>query len=1452
MTILLLLSFMLGPSKDTIGQTHSNIGISGYPKITNFSPKDYGGSSQNWNIVQDKNGTMYFANSGIVIYDGVEWSSVIDPKLPIVRGMDIDEDGRLFVGGPGEFGYFEKDDIGKLHYNSLVDYLDDSQKSFNDTWSIYCTDQGIFFQARERVFRFVENSDGGWNVNSWDPTDQFMYAFYNDNSYYVHQRSVGLMKLVGDELSLIPGSEILANDRVQIMMPWSKNDDGESTYLIAQFTQGMYMFDGKSFTRFKSDLDEVSNTSLLYKAVELDDGNIAVSTTGEGIMVMNREGRLLGKINQESGTRDDNVYAMRIDQQGALWMALDNGISRVAINSPFTFYDQRNGLESSIYCVHQHLGKIYVGTATGLFRLNEKNSRFEEIQGIPKNQIFEMVSADNVLFVANDGLFAVGPDDRVHTVLESVGSEYQIQGLYTSDRRPEYIFAGLQDGLIVLKKEEGQSSVEKSWTFLGRVPGVTETVSNIVLTDDMRIWLGTQLGAKTVDGMNFDDPTSIYDDLVVNDVTFPSASDESGVILAEANGKLFFLTLYNLFSYDPDKRMLVEDSSFSELERRPEMQAGIIQEDIFGRVWVNFGGETAMATLNEDGDYDLDKTPFLPFAETLVSDVYADEDQITWISSLDGLIRYDEQKIKSYTFNYAANLRTVQYGEELLPLSSFAKPKLSYDHSALTFEYAVPFFEEEESTMYQTWLEGFDRDWSRWQPLAQKEYTNLTEGQYTFHVRAKNIYQSVSGEATYTFQVLPPWYRSIWAYLAYILGAGLLIVALIRWWTGRLREHQIELEKRVKERTAQVQLQADKLATVNEVSKALASQLHSDELIELVGDQMLHLFKANIVYVALLNEETQIIEFPYQRGDDIKPMKFGEGLTSKIIKTKEPLLINKDVQARVSKLNVGTIGIPAASYLGVPIPLGEKIIGVLSVQSTEQENRFGDKDKDLLSTIAAHVGVAIHNAQLFEEAEEAQAQAEEANEAKSSFLSTVSHELRTPLTSVLGFAKIIKKRLDERVFPKTDISDKKTERAVNQVSQNLAVVVSEGERLTKLINDVLDLAKIEAGKIEMNMAEITMPEILEMSLAATSSLFEQKGLDLRTNFASDLPSLTGDKDKLIQVIINLLSNAVKFTDNGSVVLESTASDEEIIIKVSDSGIGISEADLDMVFEKFKQVGDTLTDKPKGTGLGLPICKEIIERHGGRIWAESELGKGSVFSFAIPIVSSGQSAIKPMQLEELVTKLKKQISYSPLTKDSIGRSILVVDDDAPIRNLLKQELGDLGYQIREATNGKEAVESVRKERPDLIILDVMMPEMNGFDVAAVLKNDPTTMDIPIIILSIVQDKSRGFRIGVDRYLTKPINTEELFSEVGNLLTLGKSPKKVMVVDENESTVQTLAEVLTTRGYEVVESNGSELIKKAVSSKPDIIILNSMMEEQQEQVRSLRFEKGLENVLFLVYK
>jgi signal transduction histidine kinase len=248
--------------------------------------------------------------------------------------------------------------------------------------------------------------------------------------------------------------------------------------------------------------------------------------------------------------------------------------------------------------------------------------------------------------------------------------------------------------------------------------------------------------------------------------------------------------------------------------------------------------------------------------------------------------------------------------------------------------------------------------------------------------------------------------------------------------------------------------------------------------------------------------------------------------------------------------------------------------------------------------------------------------AEAANQAKTDFINTVSHELRTPLTSILGFSELIKGKFLKSIFPLINSDNKKVMKNAEQIRENLDIIIFEGKRLTSLINDMLDLAKMEAGKITWDMQPLHVAWLIDHSTAVTGSLFEKKSLKLIKNIDTGLPDITGDRDRLIQVMVNLISNAVKFTDDGSITCDAKMLNGEIVISVTDSGIGISEENKPKVFEKFKQVGDTLTGGPKGTGLGLPISKEIVEHHGGRIWIESEFGKGSTFSFSMPVAGAG--------------------------------------------------------------------------------------------------------------------------------------------------------------------------------------------------------------------------------------
>jgi len=254
------------------------------------------------------------------------------------------------------------------------------------------------------------------------------------------------------------------------------------------------------------------------------------------------------------------------------------------------------------------------------------------------------------------------------------------------------------------------------------------------------------------------------------------------------------------------------------------------------------------------------------------------------------------------------------------------------------------------------------------------------------------------------------------------------------------------------------------------------------------------------------------------------------------------------------------------------------------------------------------------------ELEKAYIELKELDQLKSDFLSTVSHELRTPMTSIVGFVKLVKKKLEASVFPLVG-TDEKSAHAIFQVRENLDIIVGESERLALLVNDVLDSAKLEAGKVEWNFVALAPLRLMERSTAIAATLAEQKGLALSCDVETHLPDIAGDENRLLQVLSNLIANAVKFTGQGQIIVRAERQGNFVCFSVRDSGIGIAEENRERVFDKFKQVGDTLTDKPQGTGLGLSICQQIVKRHGGEIWLESQPGVGSVFRFTVPIADT---------------------------------------------------------------------------------------------------------------------------------------------------------------------------------------------------------------------------------------
>lgn len=477
--------------------------------------------------------------------------------------------------------------------------------------------------------------------------------------------------------------------------------------------------------------------------------------------------------------------------------------------------------------------------------------------------------------------------------------------------------------------------------------------------------------------------------------------------------------------------------------------------------------------------------------------------------------------------------------------------------------------------------------------------------------------------------------------------------------------------------------------------------------------------------------------------------------TAKVIQTTQPLIVQaNDPEADPAEL----------SYMGqnqvktlVVLPLNVKgqSIGIVELEMKEKEREFESNLMNLMVTIANAAAVALENAQLYQVQLETAEKLRELDKLKSQFLANMSHELRTPLNSIIGFSRVIMKGIDGPV------SDLQT--------QDLTAIHNAGQHLLKLINDVLDISKIEAGKMELSFDDSTnIADLIISAMSTAVGLTKDKPIKLEREIQADLPLVRADPTRVRQVLINFLSNAAKFTDEGTIRVEAKQvlelkNQPEIMVSVTDTGPGIAPEDQLRLFLPFSQVDTSPTRKVGGTGLGLSISRMLVELHNGRIGLESDIGKGSTFWFTLPLPH-----IEP----EL---------------DVQKKLILVIDDDRQVISLYERYMQEHGYQVYPLTDPFQAVETARKLQPFAITLDIMMPDKDGWRVLEELKHNPETCLIPVIVCSIVEEHEKGLSLGAVDYLAKPILEEDLAGALERLSGEG-TLQDVLVGDDNLDSIE----------------------------------------------------------------
>ena len=515
------------------------------------------------------------------------------------------------------------------------------------------------------------------------------------------------------------------------------------------------------------------------------------------------------------------------------------------------------------------------------------------------------------------------------------------------------------------------------------------------------------------------------------------------------------------------------------------------------------------------------------------------------------------------------------------------------------------------------------------------------------------------------------------------------------------------------------------------------------------------------------------------------------------------------------------------SLVAFPMHREDRVVGALVVRRYTP-GHLPDEVTDLLESFASQSALALINAQLYRRLERQSAALEVASRHKSEFLASMSHELRTPLNAIIGFSEVLLERMFGELNERQD--------------EYLRDIWSSGKHLLELLNEILDLSKIEAGQMVLNRSEFVVRKSLEYCLSLVREQAVKKKIHLSLEVDPDVGLLDADRLRFRQVVLNLLSNAVKFTpDGGRVDVRACIQGEDLVVTVADTGVGVAAEDRQRIFDSFQQ-GTRHNEQIEGTGLGLTLSKRIVELHGGRIWLESEPGQGSTFGFALP-VGAGDPALTSVPLAVLDPGLTTEPAPGP------GPTVVVVEDDRQSFDLLRVYLEAAGARVVGARDGEEGLDTVRRLSPAGVVLDILLPGVDGWEVLAQLKADPRTAQIPVIVVSMLDERGRGFALGAAEYLVKPVGKEQLLAALYRASAMPEQKRTVVAIDDDPLAIELVRVNLEPEGWTVFgAATGQEGLALIRERQPSAVLLDLLMPGMDgfEVVEALRADPGTKNV------
>lgn len=811
--------------------------------IKNYTYKEYNAESQNWAVVQDYRGIMYFGNNvGLLEFDGTEWRTIFVKNNTVVRSLALGKDSIVYVGASNEIGYISPDKNGNMIYFSLFDKIDTAFRNFTNVWRTYCQEKNIFYTTRDAIYRW-----NGKNIKIFAPEGKFFArCFFANNLILVKDIGKNLKVIKNDSIFELPNSFNLYN--MQLSAAESYNNE---TILFCTNEQGLILYKpfnrDTNITKFGS---EEANTFLInngvYNSTKLKNGNFIFCTRLGGVAEIDKKGNLVRIIDEKDGLLDNTIANAYEDSNNNIWLTLGLGIAYVETSSPYSYFPINDGLSGIITTINKFGNKLYVGTSEALFYLDE-NKKFQKVEGSElHNWTIEKVSINNeekILVAHSLGLFELKNNEFQNIALKN----FLCYTIYKSKFFKDRIYVGTSVGLFSI------TYVNKKWetTYLDKFKS---SVRCIVEDTNKNIWFGTDF--EGVIRVYLDDSGILSNAKIENYDTLDGLPSMMECKLIIYNKKLYAATNNGIFSYDKLLNKFKSDSVFGSQYSNSNRDIYLLLYDSLKQnLWFaprnNKFYSISLVKINEEKKIDI-SIPFLRLPKTLITCIYPFDSTSLLIGTNDGLFNFDGKKTKSYAGISNVLIRKVLLNNDSVIFngSAFIKDnnklklslhqnkneifKIEYKYNNVSIYFSAPLYENPDSTLYKYFLEGKyspNKEWSEWTSENKAVYTNLHEGEYTFFVCAKNTFGIETIVTKYTFVILPPWYRSWWAYAIYCIFTFFIFVAGLRIYTKRLIKQNEKLEKIVAERTKEISnknaelelqkqeinTQADNLKEINEI-----------------------------------------------------------------------------------------------------------------------------------------------------------------------------------------------------------------------------------------------------------------------------------------------------------------------------------------------------------------------------------------------------------------------------------------------------------------------------------------------------------------------------------------------------------------------------------------------------------------------------------------------------------